>query len=503
MSRARARERYPRRVGRSKVHCRFVDLRDLREEVYEVAELNAFYSPGGVRREVTVGRDPACDIVIDDPAVEPRHAWLSAGSNHRMLRLAGEERSGRHDGRPFALGPYGMQLMELERAHEPAPGPPRLPIRINVPTARRVTTAADSDGALAREARRLFHVLVDPAHHMTDLDEPWCEAQLRAHFACLGLTAGRVEYTSSLAHARERWKAEWFAVEHQPFAPAAWRYVHRLAAWHAEHGSVPFHTWFFTAAIQRVWSDVDFTAAIEALLEAHLASQGDDGSPIKPLVALAERGVFAFALPGDATLLYLVAGRDIARSSARDEEPLLRALVEDPTDHATRLVYADLLEGRGQLARAEHLRAEAAGKSFERRVARVEHLFGGARAVFLSRPDKDVEDVEMWPVIATGAPPPTARLETPQRAYPLAALTGVAVDDQAGVTVVDLRAAPDFQRHATLTYADGTFWLRMHDYHSATVNGAYFGGDIDRPLFEGDAIQLGWQRQPELVLRLG
>lgn len=76
------------------VHCLLVDLRDLRdlrEEMFELAELSAFYSPGGVRREVTVGRDPACDIVIDHPAVEPHHAWLSAVSNHRMLRLAGEE----------------------------------------------------------------------------------------------------------------------------------------------------------------------------------------------------------------------------------------------------------------------------------------------------------------------------------------------------------------------------------------------------------------------------
>ncbi|HWO26127.1 MAG TPA: FHA domain-containing protein [Kofleriaceae bacterium] len=484
-------------MARSTVHCLLVDLRDLREEMFELAELHAFYSPGGVRREVTVGRDPACDIVIDHPAVEPRHAWLTAASNHRMVRLAGAEMRERHDGRPFAIGPYGMQLWESEGKHEPAPGPPHLPIRINIPTARRVTASSD-DSALDREARRLFHVLVDPASHMRELDEPWCQAQLRAHFASLGLTAGRIEYTSSLAYARERWKAEWFAVEHQPFTPAAWRYVHRLAAWRAAQASPHFNSWFFTAGLQRAWPDVDLAETLEALLEAHLASLPDDGSPARPLVALAERGVIPFALPGDATLLYLLAGRDIARCSARDEEPLLRALAEDPTDHATRLVYADLLEGRGELARAEHLRAEAAGQNFERRVARVEHLFHHARAVFLPRPH---ERVEMWPVIATADPPPAARLEGAQRTYPLAALTGVAVDDQGAVTVVDLRATPDFQRHATLTYADGTFWLRMHDYHTAWVNDAHCGSDHERPLLEGDTIQLGWQ-QSKLVLRL-
>jgi len=487
-------------VARSQVYCRFVDLRDLREETYEVAELNAFYSPGGERREVTIGRDPTCDIVIDHPAVEPRHAWLTAASNHRMVRLAGEEMRNRHDGRPFAIGPYGVQLWESERASQPASGPPSLPIRINVPTARRIAATGD-DGPHDREVRRLFHALVDPADHMRDLDEPWCEAQLGAHFACLGLTPGRIEYTSSLAYARERWKAEWFAIEHQPFTPAAWRYIHRLAAWRAEQESPGGGSWFFTAGLQRVWPDVDFTETIASLIEAHLMSLDDERSPMRPLVALAERGVFAFALPSDAFLLYLPAGHDIARCSARHEEPLLRALAADPADHATRLVYADLLEARGQLARAEHLRAEATGGNFERRVARVEHLFGDARAVFLPRPH---ENVEMWPVIATTTPSPVARLESAQHAYPLAAVTGVAVTDSAGVTVADLRAAPDFERHATLTYADGTFWLRMHDYHSAWVNGAYFAGDIDRPLFEGDTIRFGWQQeQPNLVLRLG
>ena len=488
-------------MARSELHCRFVDLRDLREETYALGELGAFYSPGSVRREITVGRDPACDIVIDHPAVEPRHAWLRVGGIHHSVRLIGEEARRCREDHPFAIGPCGVRLWAVDRTSEPAQGPPHLPIRVNIPTAQRVVTAAG--GALDREARRLFHVLVDPANHMRDLDEPWCEAQLRAHFARLGLAAGRIEYTSSLAHARERWTAEWFAVEHQPFTPAAWRYVHRLASWRARCAHIRFISWFFTAGLQRVWSDVDFTETIGALLVAHLESQDDDGSPARPLVALAERGVFAFALPGEATLLYLLAGLDdITRCSARDEEPLLRALAEDPTDHATRLVYADLLEGRGQLARAEHLRAEAAGKNFERRVVAVEILFRDARAVFLPRPCKTAK---LWPTVAPpppAAPPPTARLETAQHTYPLAAITGVTVDNNNTVTVVDLRATPDVQRHATLTYTDGTFWLRVHDSHTGSVNGTHFGGATERPLFEGDTIRLNRQ-QPDLVLRLG
>jgi uncharacterized protein (TIGR02996 family) len=144
------------------------------------------------------------------------------------------------------------------------------------------------------------------------------------------------------------------------------------------------------------------------------------------------------SIPGDAFLLYLPAAHALARCSTREEEPLLRALAADPADHATRLVYADLLEGRGQLARAAHLRAEAAGENFERRVARVEHLFPEARAVFLPRPH---ENVEMWPILADGAPPPAARLETAQRAYPLTAVTGLTVQGGNALATADLRVA--------------------------------------------------------------
>lgn len=74
--------------------------------------------------------------------------------------------------------------------------------------------------------------------------------------------------------------------------------------------------------------------------------------------------------------------------------------------------------------------------------------------------------------------------------------------DKDVVTVVDLRATSDFEQYVTLTYADGTFWLRQLEYRAVAVNATHIGCDIDRPLFEGDSIRFAWG-MPELVLRLG
>jgi uncharacterized protein (TIGR02996 family) len=237
-----------------------------------------------------------------------------------------------------------------------------------------------------------------------------------------------------------------------------------------------------------LWPEPVFVEAVRALLDVHLTSFVAARSPIKPLIALAERAVFAFALPGNAMLLYLPSGNATARCSDRDEEPLLRALAADPSDHATRIVYADLLEQRGQLARAEYLRAEAAGENFERKLARVESLFHDAGCVFLPR---EHLNIEMWPVTATEEPPPTGRLLQGDKTFSLAAVTGLSFS-KGNVEVHDLRARPTFEPQATLTFADGTWWLRMRQYHSANVNQRYWGGDIDLPLFDGDVIEIGY-----------
>jgi uncharacterized protein (TIGR02996 family) len=58
-------------------------------------------------------------------------------------------------------------------------------------------------------------------------------------------------------------------------------------------------------------------------------------------------------------------------SSEADEEAFLAALARDPDDEASRQVYADFLEDRGETARAEYLRAEAAWFRLTRRYAAI------------------------------------------------------------------------------------------------------------------------------------
>src|SRR5262245_25148970 len=76
-----------------------IRVRDTRtnvEHVYAVDTVSTFY-----KRAPVIGRDPSCDIVIDDPEVLPRHVELSAASNHlfvRYLDAGPDAKRVRHDG---------------------------------------------------------------------------------------------------------------------------------------------------------------------------------------------------------------------------------------------------------------------------------------------------------------------------------------------------------------------------------------------------------------------
>jgi len=235
------------------------------------------------------------------------------------------------------------------------------------------------------------------------------------------------------------------------------------------------------------------TRALTALTAVHLVSLDEADSPIKPLIELAERGVFTFALPGAATLLYVPTcrgERSVAHCSDQAEAPFLRALAVDPGDHQVRLVYADLLEQHGELARAERLREEASGSvPSEPRIKRVEQLFGDARAVFLPRQDRPPEVRLMT---ALGQPPAGAHLEADELSFPLAhANTEIAVNGGA-IEVKELGSDPSPKPHVIviLTYVDGSFWVRMRSYYLTWLNDAHVDDAFDRPLFDGDTLKL-------------
>jgi uncharacterized protein (TIGR02996 family) len=56
-------------------------------------------------------------------------------------------------------------------------------------------------------------------------------------------------------------------------------------------------------------------------------------------------------------------------STEADEAAFLEAIARDPDDEAGRLVYADFLEDRGDAARAEYVRGEAAWRRLTQRYA--------------------------------------------------------------------------------------------------------------------------------------
>lgn len=69
-----------------------------------------------------------------------------------------------------------------------------------------------------------------------------------------------------------------------------------------------------------------------------------------------------------------------------DEESFLDAIAREPEDEAQRLVYADFLEDRGELARAEYVRSEAAWHRLSRRYAELRAAADPAWLAALGRP---------------------------------------------------------------------------------------------------------------------
>jgi hypothetical protein len=159
------------------------------------------------------------------------------------------------------------------------------------------------------------------------------------------------------------------------------------------------------------------------------------------------------------------------------------ALLND--EPATRMVYADLVEQRGQLAYASYLRVDPPPAP---RIERVENLFYEARTVLLDRGRRRSDIARFAPM----TPPRPARLENAGKMLSLHSaqlalkVSGIVPVDTAGARIV-------------MTFADGTYWVHARDYGSALINGNYFSGDLERPLFDGDEIQI---QQTTYVFRL-
>jgi hypothetical protein len=456
-----------------------------REQNHLLGDLDQVYG-----QPFSVGRDPSCDVILDHPSVPPRAAEFSAGSNHRMVRWANAERRERIEGRPVRIGELHVRLFEVIEPRREALPPAGIAVRFG-PRGLGAVQATDlPEDPRATEVQRITDALREPQGHIRRLDDAsveWCEERLRIHFTALSwatsplplLTLARVEYTSSLDDAIARWSREWGAAERRPFRHVTWSHVHRVSKWMGELGHARSDDIYYSEQyVHPIDTQVPeaFRSTARALVTAHLATLEDDVSPARPLANLLARGVYALALPDSAMLLYLASATEhVQRSSNPVERDFIDTLA---ADDRVGIVYGDYLEERGELARADAIRARG-GPTIG---APVHYTFEDARPLLLAHRREQPAAHALVPDTSV----PTARLEIDGRIHVLGSRTGVAWRN--GRFVVD--PPPDMSA-AVLTQAGGTLWMSIaRDYASAAVNHRNLFDRTRQPLFDGDIITL-------------
>ena len=487
-------------------------VRDTERQVvhsYVLGELAAVFA-----KDVIVGSDPSCDVIFDDPRV-PAFAAEFSGKGHHMYARSLPD--GEHDrsGRPVPVGPFEVGIGYTSTPHDHAASTTHLPIRFG-PRCRLATVPVSElpVDPRAAEVARIAAELTDRTRHVVTLDaatERWCEEEVRAYFAALSwvttplppLALRRIEYASSRAGAIERWTRAWQAVEARPFDHAAWAQIHRFDRWRGQLREARRDAYndaeSFSSRLNRLLTDGTaernrIAWPMYTILCTHVATRDDDASPARLLAELVTRRVFPFALPDNAVLLMLDACEDaVLHSSDTDDNRLLHVLARSPDDLATRMVYADYLEQRGEAARADAVRDRELGPP---RMPQPGNMFLEATPVLIYRQQDD------QPIRDVATPPPRVHLELRDRVYPLAAATAITYDDHK--LAIGPLADPD--RGVHLVPAHGAVWLSSHDLQvRASLNECPFDRwRAARPLFDGDVLDLRAQRDAiTAVVRCG
>src|SRR5262245_65691672 len=110
----------------------------------------------------------------------------------------------------------------------------------------------------------------------------------------------------------------------------------------------------------------------------------------------------------------------VLHSSDAAENRFLHMLARDPDDVATRTVYADYLEHRGESARADAVRDAELGPP---RMAQPASIFGEGTSILIYR-DQDDE-----PALELATQRPYAHLELGDRVYSLDVATAITYDN--------------------------------------------------------------------------
>jgi uncharacterized protein (TIGR02996 family) len=240
----------------------------------------------------------------------------------------------------------------------------------------------------AAEANRI--AAGEPVRSFDASTRRWCEEQLDACFAALSelapdqppITRGAIEYSRSAAEAVTRS----LAAIGLPFDAVAWEHLLRFDRWSLERRRAgPAQLQICEQLAERVLAplvgraDAERAMVIQpssGLVALHLATLDAAASPARALAALVTRRVFPIALPDNAVLLYLDACEGtVPQTTHGGELPFLYALACDPDDAATRLVYGDYLEQKGDAIRAERIRG---GAELTTVTVNVRHLYGNA-----------------------------------------------------------------------------------------------------------------------------
>jgi uncharacterized protein (TIGR02996 family) len=222
-----------------------------------------------------------------------------------------------------------------------------------------------------------------------------------------------------------------------------------------------------------------FEDSTRELVIDHLATIEDEASPARPLCQLLQRNIYAFALPDSAMLLYVASA---ASRIDHSTDPIARDFAANLDDDKTCIVYGDYLEERGEIARAEAVRART-GPHLNHLF---QHMYNGVNSVVM-RSDR-TRPRRREPVKPDRDPTP-AHLEIDGATLPLAARTGLR--DDRGKLVI----SPS-EPTATITCAGGVWWFAGQGSIDLNDRSVY---EVEAPLFDGDIVRI---RSASAIVRL-
>ncbi|MFT3699976.1 MAG: hypothetical protein QM831_42925 [Kofleriaceae bacterium] len=408
----------------------------------------------------TIGSSLGNEVIIDDPAVPEYVTTYQFGGHHGIIHSGGRGPLDEFAGyRVRVLWTEDLSTVNLES---------KLPTRVRFkPGYGELHSIADDDPRrleLDRIARAVPAKLADAR----------CEELIDDHLRALNyasrdraaLKRGRIDITSDLDAAIERYVAAWGAEDVAPFSPASWAYVQRFHAWVGLLDRAKTATGEALASRVKVH---ERGPGVQKLVGLHLALLGDD-SPFAPLVALLKIGVTTFALPGGSFVLW---------APHADRPELATRVAKEKALAGETAVLADYIEEGGEARRATIVRSGATIANQRERLQTVK-WFPNARAVMLAASTTRVD--KPAPAELAEITPP-AFVVVDGREMPLGRTNIFHVERGR------LRCDPINDPSSNIVCRGaGVFWLDEGEFYGMELNGSPVRNPM--PLYDGDLIRV-------------